>query len=252
MLLMTNRYSIALSAAVMAIGTLCASPAAADTKRFGITSYDRIEVIGDMVVDITPSHLISAVAEGNRADLDVLDIAVRNRVLVIRNALEGPYGQRPRLVRPVRIRLTAQNLSAVSINGGAQVTVSGLRTDHTSLAVNGVGRINATGVTGRAIDLSLNGAGEITVTGRVTTASSNVAGAGQIDASALLARDLEVRAAGGGHSRYAASTTATVFASGAANVTVTGDPRCTVNNLGAGTIACGNRQRNTLPGSSSN
>lgn len=228
-----------------------AGPAAAQsmqTKRFGLSSFERVEVQGDMIVEISASPSISAVAEGSPEALDTLALDVRERTLVIRQDFGGSYGaHRPAATGPVRIRLTAQNLAAVTLAGSGTVRVQGLRGPSIQLVADGAGSIDATIADGAAVSSRAVGSGTITLSGRARTLTAVTNGAASINAAALPVRDLTVQAVGSGASRFAASASANIFAMGSANVTVDGAPRCTVRNSGAGTIACGDNARNRLP-----
>jgi hypothetical protein len=220
------------------------------TKRFGLSSFERVEVQGDMIVEISSSPSISAVAEGTSDALDTLSLEVRERTLVIRHAFEGAYGQRQRQgqgVGLVRIRLTAQNLSAVSLAGSGALRVEGLRGPSIQLVVDGAGSIHAGIPDGASINTRAVGSGSISLTGRARSLNAVTNGAASINAASLSVRDLTVQAVGSGASSFAASGTANIFAMGSANVSVSGQPRCTVRNAGAGTIACGDDARNRLP-----
>ncbi len=237
---------IRFSALALALLSLHA-PASADSKRFGLTSFDRVEVRGDMIVEIAPSNRIAAVAEGSRASLETLDMVVNGRTLRISQRSMGAYGPRPRGEPPVRIRLTAQNLSGIDLQGSGQVRAEGLRGPEVIVTLTGAGAVGASVPAGVAISSRVEGPGTITLAGRGRTLRAIVSGAGSIDASALAVRDLDARSSGTGTSRFAASGRATIVASGAAGVDVAGSPRCTVSNSGAGTVRCGARQRDALP-----
>lgn len=238
------RYSLLLPAL---FGAAIASPAHADTKRFGLTSYDRIEVRGDMIVEIAPSNRITAVAEGSRVALETLDMVVRNRVLLVSQRSMGAYGPRRASDGPLRIRLTAQNLGSVDLRGSGQVRVTGLRGTEVLVALQGSGAIDAAVPAGLLVSTRVEGPGTITLSGRSRTLRAIVAGAGTIEASAMPVRDLDVRSNGTGSSRFAANGEVVVIAAGSANVAVAGAPRCQVTNTGAGTVECGVRQRDSLP-----
>ena len=248
------RLTPATALALLALGLTASGPATAQaqsTKRFGLSSFERVLVEGDMIVDIVASPSISAVAEGPSSALDALRLDVRERTLTIRQAFEGPYGQRrPNAAGgtgPVRIRLSAQNLSSISLAGSGSITATGLRGPSVQIVVDGAGSINATIPNGTAVSSRAVGSGAITLSGLARTLTAVTNGAASIDASALPVRDLSVQSVGSGASHFAASTTADVFAMGSANVTVAGTPRCTVRNSGAGTISCGDDARSRLP-----
>ncbi|QJQ32209.1 hypothetical protein GV829_06870 [Sphingomonas lacunae] len=236
----------------------CAAPVEAQTlqtKRFGLSSFERVEVQGDMIVEISASPSISAVAEGPSTALDTLSLEVRERTLVIRHAFEGSYGQRQAHGQgsgPVRVRLTAQNLSSVSLAGSGTVRVEGLRGSSIQLVVDGAGSIAGSIPDGAVVSSRAVGSGSITLSGRARSLTAITNGAASINAAGLPVRDLTVQAVGSGASSFAASATANIFAMGSANVAVSGRPRCTVRNAGAGTIACGDDARSRLPQSADN
>lgn len=217
------------------------------TKRFGITSFDRVVVLGDMVVDITPSRSISAEAEGTRDALDSLVVEVQSRTLTIRQGYEGAYGHRERSDAPVRIHVTAQNLASVSLTGSGSIRVDGLRGADVGVQLDGAGTIAATISDGVDVRARTMGSGTVTLAGQARSLTAVTNGAATLDAAALTVRALDVRAVGSGASRFAATGTAAITAMGAANVTVTGNPQCTVRNLGAGRVECGSDVRNHLP-----
>jgi hypothetical protein len=227
-----------------------ASPASAQaqiTKRYGLTSFDRIEVQGDMIVEITPSSSISAVAEGTSDALDSLQLEVRERTLYIQQGFEGSYGPRRSTSGPVHIRLTAQNLSVARMIGSGSIRVQGLRGPLVQLVLDGAGGIDATVPTGTEVSARAVGSGTITLTGRAQTFTALTNGAATINAAALPVRDLTVQSVGSGGGSFAASGTAHVSATGSASISVSGQPQCTVRNAGAGTISCGDNARNRLP-----
>lgn len=215
-----------------------AAPAYADTRRYGLTSFDRVEVFGDMIVEIVPSTSIAAVAEASRANLETLSLEVNNRTLVIRQSASGAFGPRTSVGGPIVIRLTAQNLEQVMLRGAGQVRVSGLRGDNVRLDLDGSGRVEAAVAAGTTVTARAIGAGTMLLSGVTRTLSVIVNGAGSVDAAELRSRDLTVRASGTGASRFAASTSAIIYSGGSANIAVAGNARCTVTNVGAGTVAC--------------
>jgi hypothetical protein len=230
---------------LIAVAFAWSQPALADTRSFGITSYDRVEVNGDMIVEIVPDHRITAVAEGSRAALETLSIDVNgDRTLVIRQVAEGAFGPRTRgNTGPIRIRLTSQNLAGVVLRGAGEVRAGQLRGRNIVVQNDGAGRVQAAIADGDAVRLANFGSGSIIVTGRARALNVNVEGAGGIDASGMTALFLTLRAVGTGASRFTASEQATVRVGGAPTIDVSGRARCTVDNSGAGTVRCENRTR---------
>ncbi|MEQ1688858.1 MAG: DUF2807 domain-containing protein [Sphingopyxis sp.] len=231
----------------LALLTFAAAPASADTRRYGLTSFDRIEVLGDMIVEIIPDYRISAVAEASRSALETLSLEVNDRTLVVRQVAEGPYGPRRAADGPTRIRLRAPALQQVMLRGSGQISAGQLRGQNIAINVDGPGQVRASVLRGETIHLRVVGTGEITISGHARDLTATITGAGSIDAGALVVRDLTVRSSGSGSSRFAASHSASIVAGGSANVDVTGHARCEIRNIGAGTVVCGAASRAPLP-----
>lgn len=229
--------SASLALALILSGGLGAH-ASADTRSFGITSFDAIEVRGDTIVELLPGHRISARAEGSREAIETLTLETEGRTLVIRQALEGRYGPRRAEDGPARLTLTGQNVSGVVLRGSGQVRARGLRGPRVTVRLDGPGRIEAEVPAGVAVVTRASGSGSIRLSGRAQSLQAVVAGSAAVEADQLVVRDLEVRAGGTGSSSFAASGRATIAALGEANVTVAGRPRCAVTNGGAGTVVC--------------
>lgn len=227
------------AAFLLALGA--AAPAQADTRRIGLTSFERVEVYGDMIVEIAPSNRVGAVAEASRAALETLSMEVNDHTLVIRQVAEGPFGPRRADAGPIVIRITAQNLAQVMLRGSGRVNVAGLRGNDVRVDLDGAGTVTAAVPAGTTVQARAIGAGQISLTGAARTLLAIANGAAAIDASGLSARDVTVRATGTGSSQFAASVSADIVSIGSANVTVTGRARCSVRNTGAGTVSCGAR-----------
>ncbi|MBX9728719.1 MAG: DUF2807 domain-containing protein, partial [Sphingopyxis sp.] len=138
---MTTRTA-SLALALLMLGGL-AAPASAETRNFGIVSFDAIEVRGDTIVDLVPGHRISARAEGTREAIETLTLEMEGRTLVISQALEGRYGPRRAEDGPARLTLTGQNVSVIVLRGSGQVRARGLRGPRVTVRLDGPGRIEA-------------------------------------------------------------------------------------------------------------
>lgn len=242
-----KRSYIAVTVGIAVGLTAIAAPASADTRRYGLTSFDRIEVLGDMIVDIVTDYRISAVAEAPRSAIETLSLEVNDRTLVVRQVAEGAFGPRRASDGPIRIRLRVPALQQVMLRGSGQVNAGGLRGHAISINVDGPGRVQASILRGETVQLRVIGAGQITVSGAARDLAAVTNGAGHIDAAAFTVRDLTVQSVGSGSSQFSASHAANIVAGGAANIVVTGHARCTVRNIGAGTVSCGADSRAPLP-----
>lgn len=236
----------ALPVLAAATALLTLAPAQAATKRFGLVSFERIEVQGDMTIIVTPSSSLFAVADASTAALDTLVVEVQDRTLRVYQAAEGNYGPRARNLGPVTLRISAQNVQQVAMLGSGTLRIAGLRGADVRVDLQGSGRIEAGVVAGQSVIARTTGAGDIVLTGQAQTLTAITRGAGSIDASAMPTRAVNVRTAGSGSSRFAASQTAAINAAGSASVAVIGRPVCTVTNTGSGQVECGIAGRGAL------
>lgn len=229
------------------VAALLAVPASADTKRFGLTGFDGIDVRGDMIVEIVDASPVRAEAEGARSTVETLSMEVQERMLVIRQLSDGPYGPRRAGEPPAHVRINARGLSRLIVRGGGRVTASGMRGEQVIVTLDGAGAVDARGIEATRLDIRAAGQGSVTVSGRARTMSAVNSGSASIMADGVIPRDLTVRSSGAGAGSYAASGTARIDTLGEGNVTVVGRARCTVRNVGAGTVECGPRARGALP-----
>ncbi len=222
-----------------AAALLLSTSASAELRRVGLTSFDRIEIAGNMTVEIRADHRIAAVVEGSRDALDTMQVEVVNRTLYVRQLSMGTFGPRRADAGPVIVRISAQNLRAVLLHGAGAVTVDGLRGPETQLFLNGPGQLTVRGIAVETLLLRTAGNGAMTLTGRARNVQAALNGGGGVDALTLSADALRVTAVGPGTSRFTAVRTADVQVSGTGGLTVDGRPNCTVRNLSSGTVRCG-------------
>lgn len=232
-----TRLPFALGAALSLL-TL-ATPAAADQRRFGLLSFDAIDVQGDMVVEVRPDYRIAAVAEASREAIEALSLEVRDRTLYIRQSAEGAFGPVRADRGPVTIRLTAQNLRSITMRGAGLVTVERLQGDSVRVDLTGAGQLTVNGIDARDLTVRGTGNGGITLAGRARMMRASATGATSIDAAALTVEQLTARGVGSGAALYTATRTADLQAAGSYGITVTGRARCTLRNQGSGQLLCG-------------
>lgn len=220
---------------------LAAAPAAAAEKRFGLTSFERIVVTGDFVVEVVTKSPVSAVASGSADALDRLELKSANGTLTVSDRRFGSDRTRGRSAGPVTIRINAARLSSAAMVGAGSLTIDRLIAADVALTLRGPGSLTVANIAADRLTLAVTGTGRVQLAGRAKTAETRVTGAGLVDASALAVTDLTANAEGAGDQRYNAVRTASVTARGVGTVSVAGKPACTVRNLGAGTVTCGQR-----------
>ena len=226
-------------AAIAATVLLLVSPAAAAEKRFGLTSFEAIEVNADVAVEVVTRAPVSTVATGTPDALDRLVIEARDGRLVISErkfagdeSRRGPRG-------PVTIRVNAANLRAATIGGAGSLQIDRLKGTRVTLGLRGPGRLAVGAIETDRLSVAMIGNGTMTLGGAAKTAQITLSGAGGFDAGALSVGELIFDSEGAGDHVMRAVKTATVTARGIGKTVVLGKPVCTVRNIGNASVTCG-------------
>jgi hypothetical protein len=214
--------------------------AEAAEHRYAFGSYDRVRVEGPFEVQITTGVAPGALATGDARMIDGLDIQLQGTTLIVRMGHQG-WGETPvgKSITPPVITLTTPGLRAAFINGGARVTIKGMKAQRVDLSVNGSGTVTVSGADTDQLFATIVGAGTMTLSGRAARARLVTNGAGNVDATALVVNDLSILQDGSGETRAAARYTAQINSTGLGHVVVTGNPKCLVNAAAGGPVECG-------------
>ncbi len=226
----------------LALSTLAfAAPAEAAQRRYGVVSFSRIQIDGNFNGDIRVGTSASVTADGDGRALESLVVDVQNDTLIIRvdRTAAPPRGASDRSSAPITLTIAATRLNSVAMNGNGRIHVQGLREADTKLMLRGSGALSADTISTGNLAASLDGAGKLTLAGKANGATVRILGAGNIDASALAVRDLDVDANGTASGTFSASRRAGVTAQGLATVMVAGTAACAVKNNGNGEVYCG-------------
>ncbi|MDZ3833568.1 MAG: head GIN domain-containing protein [Sphingopyxis sp.] len=218
---------------------LAVAPAAAAEKRFGLTSFDTIDVQADVIVEVTARAPVGAIADGPRDALDRLSIEARDGRLVIRESRFVGDERRTAPRGPVTIRVNAANLRAASLAGAGSLRIDRLKGARIRITLQGPGRLTVDAIDGDRLSVAMMGNGMMTLGGKAKRAEMMLSGAGAVDAGRLAVDALASESEGTGDHRFHAVKTATITARGIGTTVVLGRPVCTVRNVGSGTVTCG-------------
>ncbi len=217
-----------------------AAPAYAAERRYAVTDFDRVIVEGPFVVRLVPGRTSTAVARGEQRALEALTVDSQGKTLRIRRNRSswGGYPGRD-AAGPVVVELATRNLRSARLVGPGRLEIEGAKGMEIELVLQGGGQISASGIEADKLSLGLVGSGRMDVAGTVEAVAVNVDGSGNIDAGRLRAENVTVTAATAGTVTVAASETAVIDANGVGTVQVIGRPDCTVRGLAAGMVRCG-------------
>jgi hypothetical protein len=178
---------------LLAVAGCGGGPRVTDTR--SVAPFERIEVSDDLEVEVVPG---SGAEVRVRAGKDVLDrVSTESRGGVLRlDVVDRGIVIGPDPLGDVRVRVAADSVRGLVIDGSGNVTMTGLSEDALSLEVEGSGEVEASGTVG-ALTATINGAGDANLFALAAQrADVTVEGAGDADLSVSDALDVTVNGAG--------------------------------------------------------
>lgn len=218
---------------------LLCGPASAAEKRYGLTSFEVIEVGADVAVEVVTRAPVSAVATGPQEALDRLTVETRDGKLVIGMRQFAGDDKRGQSSGSVTLRVNAANLRAASLAGAGSLRIDRLKGQRVTIGLRGPGQVTVAAIEADRLAVAMIGNGTMTLGGAAKQAQMTLSGAGAVDAGKLIVGDLATDSEGAGEHVFNATKTAAVTLRGLGKTVVLGRPVCTVRNTGSGTVQCG-------------
>jgi Putative auto-transporter adhesin, head GIN domain len=208
------RWVVGLALLLLALAGCGGGPRVTETRE--VAAFDRIEVADDLEVEVVPG---SGTELQVRAGEDVMD---RVRTESSGGLLRLDLTDRGIVIGPdplgdVRIRVGADGVRGLKIEGSGDVTLIGIDED--------------------ALDLEVEGAGEIDASGKVGDLTATIQGAGDANLAALEARTARVTVQGAGEADLHVIDELDVTVQGAGDVSYRGDPEISSEIQGAGDVS---------------
>lgn len=226
-------------AAFAATALLFAGHAAAAEKRYGLTSFEAVEVSANVTVEIVTRAPVSAVATGPQDALDRLDVEARDGRLIISERQFAGDEKRGAPRGPVVVRVNAANLRSATLAGAGSLAVDKLKGQRVSVGLRGPGRLSVGEIGADRLQVAMVGNGSMRLGGAAKQAQMTLSGAGAVDAGALAVGELISDSEGAGDHILNAVKSAAITARGIGKTVVLGRPLCTVRNVGSGSVTCG-------------
>lgn len=225
--------------ALAATALLLAGTASAAEKRYGLTSFEAIEVNADVAVEVVSRAPVGAVASGPQDALDRLVVEARDGKLVIgERRFAGDEKRRaPRGAAVVRVN--AANLSAATLSGAGSLQIDRLKGQRAMVGLRGPGRLTVGQIAADRLQVAMIGNGTMMLGGTAKTAQMTLSGAGAVDAGTLAVDELISDSEGAGDHILRAVRSAAITSRGIGKTVVLGRPVCTVRNVGSGSVTCG-------------
>jgi hypothetical protein len=169
-----------------------------ETRDFDVGDFDTIELNGAFDVEVTVGRSTSVAVTLDDNLFEYLEVEVEGGSLIL--DFDDP-------VDPTE--------STVTIN------VPELE----AFVINGAGDVDIRGFDGGAFSYRLRGAGDTELSGKVDELEIQLSGAGDIDASDLVAQDAEVRVSGAGNAKVHVENRIDARVSGVGNIVCYGNPK---------------------------
>ena len=237
---MTPARPCAARYAAIAATALCLSgPASAAERRFGLASFEAIEVNADVTVEVVNRAPVSAVATGPQDALDRLSVEARDGKLVIGERQFAGDERRRGPRGPVIVRVNAANLRSATLAGAGSLQVDALKGQRATVGLRGPGRLTVGQIATDRLSVAMIGNGTMTLGGAAKQARMTLSGAGMVDAGSLAVDELISDSEGAGDHILRAVKSAAITARGVGKTVVLGRPTCTVRNVGSGAVTCG-------------
>jgi hypothetical protein len=221
----------------IAASAVIATPSAAATRNFGITSFDKVRVDGPFRVKLATGVAPFARATGSAAALDRVAIEVRGNTLVVHSSLDSWGGYPGTDAGPVEVTLGTHDLGAAWINGSGAIAIDRVKGLSFDLSVQG----SAGGDIGRVevdhLNVSIVGTASARIAGQAARLTAVVRGISTLDASNLATKDATIGADGAATVGASVSNSVTIDASGPATVRLDGRPACTLHASGSASVS---------------
>lgn len=212
---------------LIAVLATLAAPAAAATRTYTVTGFDRIRVDGPYRVILATGVAPFARAEGSQAALDGVSVEVHGRTLIVRRK-SSTFEDRSAASGPVSISAGTHELSAAWLNGPGGLAIDVVKGHKFDLSVSGSGAAEVGRLSVDTLDLSISGSASVALAGSAATAAFAIRGPSALEAAELSVKAAKIFAEGPTRVRLTATDTAKVDAKGLATVELGGGPACTV------------------------
>jgi len=225
--------------ALVALGVIVQpAMAAAASRNYGVSGFDRIRLDGDYRVTVTNGVAPFARASGDPRGLDMVSLKVEGRTLVIRSSRSAGWGgYAGESAGPVEISIGTHELTALFLNGAGALNVNRIEGLKFDIAAQGAGMISVEQVDVDQLSVALAGATSARLGGRTGKTTAIVRGMSLLDAEAMTAKDAVIGAEGPAIVKLTATETAKVDAAGVGSITLSGRPSCILKTKGSVSVS---------------
>lgn len=210
------------------------APRGTAERSFEVGAFEGVSLGGHNDVEVKVGGPVSVRAVGDAAELDRLEIEVRNGTLRIGEKRNIGTHRGKAL-----IYVTVPSLSAAAIGGSGDMKIDRAESRRFAGSIGGSGDIEIGQLKAGEASFSIAGSGGIKAAGTADSAETSIAGSGDIDLAGLTAVDADISIVGSGNTSIRATRNATVSIMGSGDAKITGGARCKISKMGSGSVDCG-------------
>ena len=224
----------------LSVGFFAERPAMADERKILVASFENIQVIGDIKVQVQTGKAPSAKAKGDKKVLDALKLERVGTTLRVRvqGALNNDKGVP--MTQPLEVMLSTQAIKDMAVSGNGSLQISEVKQqDAVRMIVAGNGSIRVEKLLTDRFSADIDGNGRIDIIdGKVRDGRVTLNGTGYLDATHVPMRTLRLEHIGNGESRVNVDEEANIFNRGTGTINVGGSGSCFVKQAGNAAINC--------------
>ncbi|GAB4018442.1 hypothetical protein GCM10028808_53030 [Spirosoma migulaei] len=201
-----------------------------DQQTYALTNFDRLDMGSAFIITVQQGPTFSITVEGDRRNLDDLDVYTRN------GTLKAQYRIARSRNYPTTFRITMPTLRGVDFSGASRSTLTGF-TNLTDLdiSLSGASECQFVGQASRTT-VDLSGASSLQLSGQGTWLSAELSGASSLQAFGFPVDNAGVGASGASKANVSVNASLVVEASGASTIRYRGTPAVSKRVSGASTV----------------
>ena len=213
-----------------------ASPTAAETRSFGINTFEKIRIDGPFKVTLTTGVAPYAKAVGSAQAVDRVAVDVRDNMIVVHTNVSSWSSDPNPNAGPVEVLIGTHDLSSAWLSGAGSLSINKVKGLSFDFSVQGsaLGEIGDVAVD--QFNINLNGTANARLAGQAGKTTSVVRGTANLDASRLIVKDAAITADGSATVDQTVTNSVKVTAAGPATIRLKGNPSCSLHAGGSTTI----------------
>lgn len=234
---MTKHFKTLLSAMFLAGACILTScdeedpgPLQDKEKDYSLIDFDRLEMGSDFHISVEQSNIYSIHVEGDRRNLDDLEVYKEGSTLVIK------YEDNANRKHNTYITIRMPQLNGVNFSGASVSTIKGFESDDDlDFILSGASDCQMD-VGYRELNVDISGASRLRLYGLGDSIEGKISGASTLSAFDYPVREATLDASGASNVKVTVSDQLEVVASGASSVLYRGNPTVSSNVSGGSTV----------------